>query len=69
MNAARQFIESIADGMADAPTPLKGIRHVLEDGAALELLGVTDAEQETVEEAHALVCAWIKSGIDNLEEV
>lgn len=69
MNAARQFIEAIASNMAEVKKPLTGIRDTLEDGEALAYLGATDEDQELVEEAHDMVCGWIASGLETLDQV
>lgn len=69
MNAARQFIETIAFNMAEPHKPLKSIRDTLEDGEALKYLGATDEDQEMIEEAHDMVTEWINSGIENLDQV
>lgn len=62
MSAATQFIAAIASNMSDVEKPLADIRAVLEDGEALMHLGVTDEDQEMVEEAHALVSEWMRAG-------
>lgn len=61
MTTARDIIDTIAaglgleDGAALAAEDRCRIRAVLEDGAALAALGITDDDQEAVEEAHDLV--------------
>ena len=45
---AQQIIEAIRETTTDA----RNILAALEDGAALAALGVTDDDQEAVEEAH-----------------
>lgn len=69
MNEARQFIEAIASNMKEVKKPLASIRNVLEDGEALAYLGVTDEDQEMVEEAHDMVSGWIKAGLETLDQV
>jgi hypothetical protein len=69
MNAARQFIEAIASNMAELRKPLQSIRSVLEDGEAMQCLGVTDEDQGMVEEAHEMVAIWISEGIEFLDQV
>lgn len=54
MNAA-QIIEAIKETTADK----KGIIDALNDGEALAAIGVTDADQEAVEEAHAIADSMI----------
>jgi len=49
---AQDIIDTIKAAGADTA---KAIRDVLEDGQALAELGITDDDQEAVEEAHALV--------------
>jgi len=49
---AQDIIEIITNAGAEDN---ESIRFTLEDGAALLSLGVTDEDQETVEEAHAIV--------------
>ena len=61
-HAALEFIKVIAGHMAEVNKPLSAIRDVLEDGGALGYLGVTDEDQDLVEEAHAMVSDWIKDG-------
>lgn len=69
MNPARQFIEAIASNFSEQVKSLSSIRYVLEDGEALLLLGVGDEDQEMVEEAHSMVCEWIKGGLETLNQV
>lgn len=69
MTEARQFIEAIASNMKEVKKPLASIRNVLEDGEALAYLGVTDEDQEMVEEAHDMVSGWIKAGLETLDQV
>ena len=61
-NAAIEFINAIASNMEEANKPLISIKNVLEDGEALVYLGVTDEDQEMVEEAHDTVSNWIEEG-------
>lgn len=61
-NSAVEFINSIASNMPEAIKPLVTIKDVLEDGEALAYLGVTDEDQDLVEEAHNIVSTWIESG-------
>lgn len=51
---ARQIIEAIESESAE-PLSNEQILDVLEDGAALSALGLTDDDQEAIEEAHYLV--------------
>lgn len=52
MKTAQDIIDLIKEaGAEDA----QSIRAVLEDGAALLALGITDEDQEAVEEAHFMV--------------
>lgn len=52
MKSAQDIIQIIRDaGAEDA----QAIRDTLEDGATLAALGITDDDQEAVEEAHAMV--------------
>lgn len=69
MNAARQFIEAIASNMAELRKPLRAIRDTLEDGEALECLGVTDEDQEMIEEAHDMLTEWMNAGLETLDQV
>ena len=39
----------------------RAIRDTLEDGAALSAIGVTDSDQEAVEEAHAEISALLEA--------
>ena len=61
-NAAFAFIEAIASNMAEVDKPLRAVLEALEDGEALDYLGVTDEDLDMVEEAHAMVSDWIKDG-------
>ena len=61
-NETIEFINSIASNMPEVNKPLTTIRDVLEDGEALMYLGVTDENQDLVEEAHDIVSTWIRSG-------
>ena len=61
-NAAIEFINSIASNMPEVNKPLTTIKDILEDGEALMYLGVTDENQDMVEEAHDIVSTWIESG-------
>lgn len=61
-NAAIEFINAIASNMEEANKPLISIKDALEDAEALDYLGVTDEDQEMVEEAHDIICNWIKEG-------
>lgn len=69
MNAARQFIESIASNMTEVKKPLKAIRDTLEDGEALAYFGATDDDQSMVEEAHDMVTQWLDTGLTTLDQV
>lgn len=51
---AQDILDLIREAGADDD---KSILYALEDGAALAALGITDADQEAVEEAHALIKA------------
>jgi hypothetical protein len=55
-----QLIRRISEQLAEPgrQANLQDIRNVLEDGQALAAMGVTDADQETVELAHATVTGW-----------
>lgn len=48
---AQQIIEAIRETTTD----LSDIKAALEDGTALAAIGVTDDDQEAVEEAHAQI--------------
>lgn len=61
-NAAIEFINVIASNLVEVNKPLYTILYFLEDGAVLEMLGVTDEDQEMVEEAHGIVSDWIEDG-------
>ena len=61
-NAALEFIEAIASNMPEVNKSLRAILEALEDGEALDYLGVTDEDLDMVEEAHAMVSDWIKDG-------
>lgn len=61
-NAAIEFINAIGSNMEEVNKPLVSIKNVLEDGEALGYLGVTDEDQEMVEEANDIVSNWIKEG-------
>ena len=61
-NAAIELINVIGSNMEEVNKPLISIKNVLEDGEALGYLGVTDEDQEMVEEAHDIVSNWIKEG-------
>ena len=68
-NAALDFIATIASNMSELThKPLTDIKSVLEDGEALLNLGATDDDQEMVEEAHDIVCQWIKAGHESYEQ-
>lgn len=45
--------QAIIDTIRETRPDMQGILDALEDGAALAAIGVTDADQEEVEEAHA----------------
>ena len=62
MDKAISFIEMIAGNLPEVDQPLSAIIDVLEDGEALAWLGVTDEDQDVVEDAHAMVSDWIKEG-------
>ena len=68
-NASFEFIEAIASNMPEVHKPLRAILEALEDGEALDYLGVTDEDLDMVEEAHAMVSDWIKDGRTTLCEV
>lgn len=51
---AQEIIAAIKEAGA---TTMEEVRDVLEDGAALAAMGITDEHQEAVEEAHALAVA------------
>lgn len=61
-NAAIEFINVIGSNMAEVKKPIISIKNVLEDGQALAYLGVTDEDQEMVEEAHDIISKWINEG-------
>ena len=61
-NAALEFIKAITSNMPEVNKPLRAILEALEDGEALDYLGVTDEDLDMVEEAHAMVSDWIKDG-------
>ena len=66
---AIDFIAAIASNMNELThKPLTDIKAVLEDGEALLNLGATDDDQEMVEEAHDIVCQWIKAGHESYEQ-
>lgn len=52
MKTAAEIIEMIRSEGADTD---RDVIYVLEDGAALLALGITDDDQESVEEAHDLL--------------
>ena len=60
--AAFDFIKAIASNMPEVNKPLWAILEALEDGEALDYLGVSDDDLDMVEEAHAMVSDWIKDG-------
>ena len=64
----RDFIEAIASNMAEVKKPLAAIRDVLEDDEALLHLGITDEDQEMVEEAHDMISRFIKRGLVTLDQ-
>ena len=67
-NLALDFIKAIASNMPEVNKPLRAILEALEDGEALDYLGVTDEDIDMVEEAHAMVSDWIKDGKSILGE-
>lgn len=54
MKTAQDIIDTIREAGAEDD---QAVLYALEDGAALATLGITDDDQEAVEEAHALVKA------------
>lgn len=59
---ALQLINQFADDLDGLATELYRVREGLEDGEALSFFGLTDADQELVEEAHTIVVGWIDAG-------
>lgn len=57
MNAI-ELIEAIRDEVGH---DLQAIKYALEDGAALAAIGVTDADQAEVEDAHAMIVDQISA--------
>ena len=62
MNQAIIFIQAIGQELTEMNPLLQDILYVLEDGDAMERMGVTDDDQELVEEAHSWVQSWIDEG-------
>ena len=66
---AIDFIAAIVSNMDELTRkPLIDILSVLEDGEALMNLGITDEDQELVEDAHDTVRQWIKTGHESYEQ-
>lgn len=62
MTTANDLIETIAGNMTEVNKPLKTILATLEDGEALVYLGVTDEDQEAVEDAHDVIKTMLQAG-------
>lgn len=60
MQLIRRISEQLAPPGHNAS--LQGILDVLEDGQALAAMGITDADRETVEAAHAAVSRGLQAG-------
>ena len=60
--------QAIIDTIRETRPDMQGILDALEDGAALAAIGVTDADQEEVEEAHAEIKEAMRDYAHNASE-
>lgn len=66
---ALDLINAIAEEMTLGAPDLSHIRNVTEDGEALAELGLSDEDQEMVEEAHWMLTEWMDKGFTTLDQV